>query len=547
VVPGTQAVKIDAAEGRKTDSLITPSTNPAGNAEPAAPDAADARAASILERMKAAESVRDPLEYAERLVPLLDEMTAEDFGTIGADRIMSALYFGRYDYRMKEAVSLTWVRRWVELDRDGAAKSLLAPGHNELSETLARVYPEAVIERCLLRDSDLLNRDQCFATAFQALAMRDTAFARRLLDRVTDPDMHRTAKTSIALGIAESDPVTAMVCAREVGGYRIFQAALASAKRMGPGVLRQVLELNAEKFPPEIMDLAFHYPDVDWDSYWPEQEFDVDNVDPVALRVALRMDAAERADLLERLQHSSGSMTNGAIAGVVAAWAARDPKAAANWAAARAKPEDADEDANSALNQAIQFWLVSDKAAALQWLSEQPDSELHRDLMMQAAERLSETLDLSQIKELVPSQLRDLDRGRINRIVQMEAEKDPKEVAAWLMSIPTEAVTNETTNFAMRLWTARDPKSAAEWLDALPTGRRRDQFVRGFANAVSVTDSEAADHWIETIQSPEIQRWAIRDLFNAIGGQDPDEAIDWINSRTDIDERYRGALIRSMK
>lgn len=501
--------------------------------------------APIAQKLKSAAAEKDQFKRAEFLVAVLDTMTAEDFRALGIDGIVSALEDPTSEYHSYLGTLDPFVRRWLELDRDEAVRTILSTPEDPKWFVLAKVDPEAVIEHCLT-DPSILGRSLYVRVAFESLAMRDTRAARRFLERVPDPKIRKEMEDRIARGIAASDPITAMARARELNSESVFVAAVDSARKMGPGVVRQVLEMNAGKFGMERHDLAFRYPDIDWDSMLSPVEFD-QPIEPNAFRVALRMDATERAAFLERLQSSSGATANATIAGVVAAWAAREPKAAADWAMTRAKQDDADDKANHAIREAIQFWVAGDKAGALQWLSDLPDSELQRDLRVQAAERLRWDEESSAIKGLVPVQLREGDSHRISEIESWNYRQNPEAIAEWLIGLSPAGVSNATANSVMRKWIEKDPDNAAQWAEELPRGQRRDQFVLGIVKAVSEKDSTAAADWIETIEAPDFRRWAIRAVFTAIQGRDKAEALAWIRSRSDLDPRYRDAIVRSAR
>jgi hypothetical protein len=553
--PRIRAVKMEAAElGPKPRPAASPNAS-AGSGALTSQDVPDGQATPdsasvILDRMMNSIGDPDSFKRAERLLPLLDHMTAEDFRAITPEQFAAladsaVLDNGLQDQDFIAAFSDEYVRRWLQFDREGAVDSLLSRKHDYVSTGLWRVCPEAVLERYVANTPESKSIPDIDA-AFESLAKRNGALARRFLNQIPDPDRRKELNIKVECGLAASDPMTAVMRARELGSRHIFDAALAAAKEMGSGVVRQVLELNAGKFRPNDSTFAYRYPDVNWESFWPELNSSMHLVDAHIFRSALQMDAAERVQLIERLQSSSSTISEEAIAEAVSAWAVTDPRAAADWSMARAKLDTPSADANRALQQAIRFWLVSDKDAALQWLANLPDSKLEHCLKIQMAEAFAGKIDFARIKELIPTQVELADREQIDTIASAYSERDPARTADWVMSLSPEGARLAAEGVIMR-WTSRDPESAAQWLDRQPSGVRRDQFAAAFVDAVAQLDVETAEGWIETIETPRYRRLAIHRVFETMRKQDEAGALAWLHFWPDFNDRQRAALVRNFR
>jgi hypothetical protein len=239
--------------------------------------------------------------------------------------------------------------------------------------------------------------------------------------------------------------------------------------------------------------------------------------------------------------------------GVVEGMAARDPRAAANFALTELAPGALQADA---LRIALGKWGAVNARDAYAWAAENLDGPVKDEAIhslvqgwaarspQQAARWFVETGSTSQ--------------PLLAALLSGWAAKSPKEAARWAEALPHAANREAGRLLAAREWAAQSPEeavahykqpardlagvladiwgtanpaAAAKWISELPAGPAREEAAGTLATVWAASDINAAVKWSTGLADPAARAAAIEHLATTWGAIDPDKAIAWLQTQ----------------
>ncbi len=489
---------------------------------------------------------------------VIDAMTEEDFREF-SQTVYPSLAPGGYghDDELNSAFMDALIARWVEVDPNGALAGIRAKESKLVKENsrmvdaglylaaYARLHPRALLEE-MPQGATWDGLDGTFRTAFRALGERDAAAAREYLDRITDPKLRRQAEASIAIGVAKNDPVAAVALAHELDDRSVLEAALASAERIGPGILRQVVAANDGRIFEYIRwtELVLRHPDEDWSSLAGKLPDQITGATIEAIAETTRLTPEARQHLLERLDQFPPAVRRHVETAVMMGWSRREPREAVEWALAHARPTDAEAPENMRVQTAFFALQGNDLAMAEDWCLNLPDSPLRDQLANTVAASHARVGDLEKARLLFRPDAGNKSAGVAAAIAAAQAENDPVGAASWLVSIAPDTDVSKAIVPVIESWVGSDAEAAARWLEAQPVGALREAGLKAFARSASETDPVAASAWVQLITDFETRRQATEAVLRQWNRTDPAAADEWLRSLPNVDERWRQHLLR---
>jgi hypothetical protein len=494
----------------------------------------------------------DPFGSATRALALVDALTAEDFQKMAAKRELPEPSTYGMDREFSTAFLESYIERWFAVEPAGAlpaiqrlaaemSKAHLA-GARELISTLARLRPELLLSSHFSQGTPI--ERGTMGEAFTALAARDLPAARALLAKVVDPDFLKSAEIAIAQGIAKADPLSGVALARELNNAQVFASALKEAEWIGPGVLRQVLLANAGKFPIGfgLTELILRHPNEDWTGLFEEDTTEQKGVPIGAFAEAGRLTPADRQRLIDRLETLPASARESVAGALMRNWTKDDPRAAIDWALARAKPADANAPETTRVNWGYLSWIRANEAEARAWWAKLPPSAMRNELGNLSADLAARNGDVAQALSTFRPQAGLVTQNAMIAIAK--AESEPARAAQWLTSLPAEIDTRKPVQTLIEKWSAADPAAAAAWVESLAPGTRRDAALSAYARATAQRDAAAAGEWAGTIADPTTRAIAAEFVYTAMHEQNPPAARAWLRQFPGIDETVRDRWMR---
>lgn len=540
------SVNTTAAPVAPSTSIVEPTPAPAPAIDPSK---------SPYDRFCSAFQWRDIFGSAPRLQELIDGMTAEDFRQLEKGPFVPTPSSTNSDPGFKSAFNDALVRRWLEVDPEGAASAIIGfyerrpnyHGSGEWSAALARVRPELILSMLVAGDPAArvkeLSKD-----AFRELAKKDPAAARRFAEQLTRPDQRKNAEINIACGIAASDPVSAVARARDLDSPQVFREALKSAEKIGPGMLQQALEANDGKFPADEAStlLMIRYPELPWDrlgsGYAQLDAGIIHNGVGINVRSAIeRLTPEQCTQALDKLSQNPASATKVARVALSAAWANKDPFAALDWWANRPESDEPSSGETNAMDIAMGAWFRRDPAAASAWWERLPESESRAHLGNIIALN-SGDLDLA-LKLFRPAP-GPANQDLIARLAADQARRDPEAAMEWLNKLPANVDGGQAAEKIAAIWIESDANKAAQWIESMPKGSLRDRATQGYASAAAKADPQVAAEWTYAITDPYVRSQTALSIASAMAWKDRAGARAWVQNLTGIDERHRAALLR---
>jgi hypothetical protein len=514
----------------------------------------------IADRLRGALRSKNPIEAAALSLAVIDSMTLADFQSLGAKPGgMPIPMVGSFDKEFCDGFMDALIERWFQVDPTGAFASIedlekklvISPGKRwagsgAFSAALARSPRETLLD-ALPVNATWSRSDSSIPAAFTALAVRDPAAARRYLERITDPESRKSAEIAIAEGIAKRDPLAAVALSHSLNSSVVFDAALAEAERIGPGMLRQVLVANDRKFPIglSLTELVLRHPDEDWNAFTDEALKLPGGLTDQTQREARRLTPEARVQTLARLDEFPAAVRGSLACALVDAWALEEPRQATEWALAHAGTAATGTPVSDPLAWALTRWISTDESGILAWWSQLPASAQRDQFGATIAAKLATDGKIDRALELFHPEQGNKWTGVAVAIASAQAKNDPAAAAAWLDSLPADLNTGNAVAPLIQRWVGRDAQAAARWVETQPAGERRDAALKAYSVAATELDPAAAGEWAAAIADPTARAQAAEAVFREMNRRDPPAARAFLRSLPETDKAWTERLLRA--
>ncbi len=503
------------------------------------------------EGMKAALDGDDPFASARRTHVWIESLTLEDFRTLATDpNAFHAPYFAGFNNEFSEAYFDALVTRWLTLDPDAlgemkriseALKKNNPHTNEDLILAAARMRPEEVLTKF-----DARAKPSGFAqsewTALRALGRKDLRHAREVLAgmKIESAELRASAESAIIQGVAEVDPLLAVDLAKQsASAESSLYYAMEAAKRIGPGVVRKVVEGAQGKLDYQLSSLLLRYPDLAEYS----GNLKVGSLTEEIIRDAEQTTPEDRARILADVDKLPAGGRDVLCAALADAWSREDPAAAAGWVLAHSNAADGPSTANLAAERVFLRWINNDMDAALAWWRTLPPSPMRDRIGAQASTYVAEDGRLDEALRLFPT-TSIADRSATDHLAQILIARDPAVAARWMQNLPAEAVTDETVRELYAKWFPRDAKAVADWVESIPAGKVHDRAVKGLISKLAMDDPQAAVEWVTTVRDPKLRTQSAAEVFTPWMRENPEAAREWLRNFPDVDERWRAKALR---
>lgn len=540
--------------GRAENKALTQETS--AKATPSVPDSTK----PVPEQLKDALRGGDPFAASQRMVDWINASTREDFAEFARDpgKIPMPFFHGLGN-EFERAYFDALVDRWFALDPDGAIRGIKSMNESPKSgpngpplqcfsflAAAARSRPEAFLDG-MIDDFEKGKTDGVIDMAFENLSTRDPKAARRFLDRLPTLEAKRSAEVRIANGIAQSDPLAAVAIAKQMKEKSLYGEALAAAERIGPGMVSQVASaIGYDQIQSwDLAKLALRNPGIIDATSKPVEELSGELIANQLIPETDRLSPEERQAALGRLGDFPSGTRDALAAAIASSWARTEPKEAAEWAMAHAKPADRAGSANEAAQGVFLRWINGEPEAAVAWWRSLPDSKLRDALGTNASTFLAEQGDLETALTLYRPQPGKEDDQATAQLVQMFAKQDPAKAAEWLRKIPDGVSGKRGSRTVVDAWYSRDPEAVAHWVESLPAGPRRDEATQAFVKQASVESPSGATEWVETINDPKLRQEAAEHVFWQMRSEDPAAASKWIKGLKGVDAEWHARFLKA--
>jgi hypothetical protein len=241
-----------------------------------------------------------------------------------------------------------------------------------------------------------------------------------------------------------------------------------------------------------------------------------------------------------------------------AAWAAKDPRAAADRARAEFPPGQMQ---GECLDAVLEKWAAVKPHEAVQWL----DANVHGPLKEQGLAALVQGWTRGDPRAAAAwfAGTGSTSQTVLNALVSSWADLDPNAAATWIETLTSEenktigrvALASEwaqqdparaAAHFTplmgdarqgidlaaalVNSWGANDPAGAAAWIDQLGAGKVRDEAAGILATVWAASDIQAAVKWSEKLTQPEMKANVIDHLGTTWGAIEPEKALAWLGT-----------------
>ncbi len=226
-----------------------------------------------------------------------------------------------------------------------------------------------------------------------------------------------------------------------------------------------------------------------------------------------------------------GLMLGETIDAVVEKWAAQDPRTAREWVEANTSGPLKDE----ALGMLLQGWTRVDPVAASAWfLSTGSTSQTLLNAIVSTWTDLDPKAAAAWVEGLTNNENRNV--GRV-MLASEWASQDPQAAAAYFGPMLTDKSGLDLGTALINRWGASDPNAAAAWVDQLPHGPVRNEAAGTLATIWAAADIKAATAWSDKLEDPEMKAGVIDHLGTTWGAIEPTKAIEWIHTLPEGESR----------
>ncbi len=535
---------------------------------------AAASTASAPKDLAEAMADSDPLTVAPRVMAWLDQATREDFQeALKTPSILLPKDFYRFDPQFRQTVCDAIVERWLVLDPEGALTDMVgfrekagSDGRGvsvELLRAAARAEPERMLAEVPLLGADG-GPDVFVASAVESLATRDVNKARAILGQFESREIVDTLRRAIFAGAAQTDPLQALALAREWDLKYAIDPVLKAARKIGTGMLRQVIAATSEMdqgsatLPllilqnPNLADDVTGFKDRSEHSELSEPTTEM-------LHAADRLRPEERSTLLRRCNQLPPGMGGAVAAALVSAWARNEPEAAVAWALAHGDPGNRTAPMNAAATAATTRWFVSEPEKVLGWWRNLPESSLRDEIGTTLS---SYAVDLGKIDEAVelfrpqageaPPDFNGYTirtgsgstDDEVGIIAQELAVLDPGSAVRFIVTQPPNVATSGMFSLTVPKWFQQDPVAVGQFVESLPPSPQRDRVLRLFVGAAANIDPQTAALWVERIEKPELRQFSALDVYSSMRRSNEDAARQWLESLNGVDPEWAARYLR---
>jgi RNA polymerase sigma factor (sigma-70 family) len=264
-----------------------------------------------------------------------------------------------------------------------------------------------------------------------------------------------------------------------------------------------------------------------------------------------------------------GDIRLGALARIAGAWAAADLEAARQWSESLSEAGEA----RRTMGVIGEVWAKSDSQGALEYARAHPEAPW-RDLWLEqvavelvatdraAAERVAQLASpesrmniLSRILliwgELRPREvgidtlrtmiaggdtILESHSGTIVELTRAWSGQDPRDAAAWAMSLEKEPIREAALLSIGTAWAQTDPRAVLDWAAGVPETIRWRIF-RPAVVALAAEDPDLALRAAARLRDNEGRVQTLKEIGAEWAKKAPDLALAWAKSRSPIDER----------
>jgi hypothetical protein len=554
-------VPVNAVETPKPSATDTGESSTSANAGsmpvPSAPSTGSAR-----KRLADAMQGDDTAVAAERLLAWIQGATIEDFRQLVAEggKFPVPVFTG-FNERFRSAYFDALAERWFTVDPNGALHAMQSVRDqlrksdekysirvweaDGLLKAAARVRPVEVLKDWPLeKESGGLNT--VVQGGLESLAAQDPAAARKLLERIGNPESLKLAEEFIARGIARSDPVAAVAIGKRLKDPGVFSHALAAAERISPGAIRDVVSAIGEDLTSvwSFSELLLRHPDLGGalpNMAEPKREYGASDE---LQAEADRLSPEERQKILDHFDSLPASVRGPMGTAVTSAWARTEPDKAADWAMKHATPTDRSGPGNVAAEMVFLRWINNTPEAAVAWWRSLPPGPLRDAMGTNASTFLAEQGDLESALELFHPRSGTEDEQAAAHLTQILAERDPARAAESLLKVPDGILLKDASRKVIESWFPRDPDAVARWVESLPPGPRRDNATQAFIEQAAAESPTGAGEWVKTIADRRLRQDAAMQVYWRMQMENPAAAIEWIRGLDGVDPRWHARMLR---
>jgi hypothetical protein len=508
------------------------------------------------------------LDRESELYLAIQAFTADDFRKLlldpGALKTM-AEKLKTADWRTSRNLISGLITRLLAVDPDSIASwaprvlELIPKKQNiraHFLDELAAKRPEQMLAMAASR-KEPSERAEIISRALRELASKNLTKAQVWLKDCTDPADRLVAEKAIRLGMVEADPLRAIELASAIDsrqeGFAIINAATQRARKMGPGVLRQlatmpmkawmlsaVLGEFSERDPELAVDLALKSPsEADSDA----QAFSLQS----AFSSLSRKDPSHAISKLDGI--TGAHQRAAAISSIGEEWASRDPAAALSWLAEKSVAERTNSHrygygTNDSLLIAFGDWVGSNRSDAQAWANALPTGEMRDKMQAQLARVLAARGDTAAATQILFATGRAADPKALSDIARSWARDDPQAAADWAIAQPAGLLQSRALASVVGTWANDNPNAAQDWLAQFPPGETRDRSIGAFLSRPSSwtnnTETQIAefDAWFDRIDDPWQRAQAATRSFWSRKQSDPQGARRWLLNLPNVDTGF---------
>ncbi|MGH8047373.1 MAG: hypothetical protein ACREKL_09015 [Chthoniobacterales bacterium] len=197
----------------------------------------------------------------------------------------------------------------------------------------------------------------------------------------------------------------------------------------------------------------------------------------------------------------------------------------------------------SAVVSMVAAWAATDPAAAAQFVKSQEDPGVRAMAQAGYVVGIAETDPAAAAQMITSSKDNPHAPSLVLPVLQRWINQDINGAAAWVATFPAGDVRNTAIEATMREWSENDPDASLTWLDhQMPAGAERDSLVESIARNLQEDSPVFAMKFAAALPNPKAREQLQESIARSWVDSSPVAAAAWIHSSS-LPESVKSSLL----
>ncbi|MFT4550087.1 MAG: hypothetical protein ACI9MB_004062 [Verrucomicrobiales bacterium] len=201
-------------------------------------------------------------------------------------------------------------------------------------------------------------------------------------------------------------------------------------------------------------------------------------------------------------------------------------------------------DRTNLIGNIAESWGKKEPAAALEWVQGLEEGG-ERDQAMSKTLGGWAQAEPAKAAEYLDQMADEEKAAHVGAVAGPWARQDPSAAATWLGDQPEGEGKNDGMKQVMWMWTATEPEAASTWIGEQPAGPSRDQGIVSMSNTTYDQDPQMAITWAAEISDDGMRTQQVSRGVNRYMKDEPQAAAEWVGATDVLSEVEKAEYLKS--